>query len=114
MIYHCRIGKIKYTLITSFGMVLSRDLHAPLRVCTVKVAIRVDHFRLDPDTESQSQIIYLFAKSCHTIWQFLGIWCPITQGTCIVVPLAEPAVIHDKEFHANIFSHLGQTKQTGL
>ena len=109
--HHIRIGKVQNPLVAALGMGLAGDLHDPFGMGTVEVRIGVDHFGLHPDAKLEPQIIDLPGKTRHAAGELFGVGIPVAQGLGIVVPGAEPAVIHDEEFDTSILARLGQLQE---
>ena len=78
---------------------------------SVQVGIRGNHFRLEPDTEFHSHLIYFFYQICKPALNFFLIYLPITKGSVVVTAIAKPAVVHDKHFNAKSRSFSGNVQQ---
>ena len=111
IINHFRICQIQYSLVTSLRVGAPRDLHRPVRMCTIQITVCIYHFRLDPDPELQSQVIDLFTNTGKSAGQFLFINIPVTQRRLIVITVSEPSVIHDKQLDAHLACFLRQFQQ---
>ena len=60
------------------------------------------HFRFEPDSELHSQVIDLRDEFRKAALDFLFIYHPVPEAGIVVVPLAEPAVVHDDHLDAHI------------
>ena len=74
---------------------------------SVKVAVLRYHFRLEPDTELQADLIYTVYQTFQASRKFLFINHPVSQAAVIIISLAKPAVVHDQHLNAYFFSLSG-------
>ncbi len=69
---------------------------------TVEVAVFIDPFRFKPDTELKSKAVDLVRQLLKRTAKFLLVYCPVPKAGHIQVAFAEPSVVHDEEFYAEI------------
>ena len=87
------------------------EVIGPVRVGTVKVAVRVHHLRLHPQAKIHTQGVYIPDQFVQAAGEFLRVHKPVPQPGTVVVASAEPAVIHHKQFHPDLGGNL---RQAGL
>ena len=80
-----------------------RNLHNPFRMSAVEIRILRYHLRFKPDAEFHTQIIDLPHQFRQAALNLILIDIPITQTGIVIIPLAEPAVIHHNHFDTHIF-----------
>ena len=68
-------------------------------MCPVKVAVFIDHLRLNPNAKFHPLIMHTGNKLCQASPQFLFIDLPVPKGRIIIVSFPKPAVIH--HYHIN-------------
>ena len=78
--------------------------NAPVGVGAVKVAIGVNHFRLNPNTELHTRRLNLVNKNGKAIGELFGICEPIAKAGSVMVTGAEPTVVHNKHIHAVFYA----------
>ena len=66
----------------------------------VEVAVFIDHFGFDPDTELESFSVYPVDQFLHLAAELLFIDVPVAESGIIIISLAEPAVIQDQHIHS--------------
>ena len=77
----------------------SRSLKDPVRMGTEKVGILVYHFRLKPQSELHSHVLYLLCKSPDPFRQPVCIGDPVSKPGMFAAPAPEPSVVKNKEFY---------------
>ena len=65
----------------------------------VKLAVRVDHLRFDPDSEPHTKALYVIDQPREAVRKFSGIHIPVSQSLCVVLPCAKPAVVYHEQLH---------------
>ena len=78
------------------------------------MTVHIHHLRLHPDTEIQPERLDLSSESRETSRKLLLVDFPVSQGMCVIIALAEPAVVHHKKFYAGFLCLLRQSKQLSL
>ena len=86
----------------------------PVRVGAIKVRILIDRFRLKPQAKLHPQLIDLLGKAGKTLRQLFPIHIVIAKTCQIIVAVAKPAVIQNKQLAAQIFGTACQIQQAGL
>ena len=76
------------------------NMNAPIGVGAEKIRIGRDHFRLIPDPELQAYVVYTPDQISETAFQFFLVDIPIAERTGVIVPVAEPTVVHHEHFNA--------------
>ena len=114
IVLHFRSRKIQDALIASLRMRFPRDFNRPVRMRLVEMTVHIHHLRLHPDTEIQSERLDLSSESRETSRKLLLVDFPVSQGMCVIIALAEPAVVHHKKLHAGFLCLLRQSKQLSL
>ncbi len=79
----------------------------------VQFAVLRNHFRLNPETEFDANVIYSPNQLAERTSQFFFIHIPVSETAVIVVPFSKPAVIHYDHINAKFRSASGQF-QNGL
>ena len=74
---------------------------SPVGMCPVKVGINTYHLGLDPDTEIKAYSVHGFHEVVQALGELFGIDLPVAERCSVIVPLAEPSVIHDEEFDSD-------------
>lgn len=69
---------------------------------TVKVVVRIHHFRLKPEAKFNTEAIHVADKRLEAVGKLLWVRIPAAQSCVIVVVLAEPAVVHHKDLHSKL------------
>src|SRR5271163_4439546 len=72
------------------------ELHRPVGVLTVEIAVRIHHLRLDPDAEVHPQRVHLLDHRLQAVGKLLLVEVPVAQAAVIVVALTKPAIINHK------------------
>ena len=98
------IAQVKDPLVTTLAVEAFGNRRRPVGVLPIQAAVDVDHFRLDPDAEAESEIGDLFTQTFQPTGQLLGIGVPVAEGAGIVAAVAEPAVVHDEQLDPELFS----------
>ena len=114
MVLDFDICKVQHHLVPAFGVALAGDLHRPLGVREIQTALTADHLGFDPDAELKTQCAHLVADAFDAARELRRIGEPVTQGCRIVVTLAEPSVVHDKEFYSHLLGLAGQAHKLAL
>src|ERR1700690_2550885 len=67
---------------------------------TIEVAIRIHHFRLNPDAEVHPQRVHLLDHGPQAVRKLLLVQVPVAQAAVIVVALTKPAIINHKSLYS--------------
>ena len=108
------LTEVKDQLIPAEDRLLLRMPHRIFRVFPVEVTVGIDHLRLNPDPKFKTEFTHLIGKGLQPTGELFPVDGIITQTGFVVVTLAEPAVIQDKEFDPQILGFLGQLEQLTL
>src|SRR5579884_3918030 len=81
---------------------------------TVKIAVGIDHLGFDPQSKIHPEPIYVIDQWLQTVGEFLRIYEPIAETGMVVIALAEPAVVHNKQLDAELGSFVRKLLLTGL
>jgi len=84
------------------------EVIGPVRVGTVKVAVRVHHLRLHPQAEIHTQGVYIADQFIQAARKLRRVHKPVPQPGTVVVAGTEPAVIHHKQLHSDPRGNLCQ------
>src|SRR5580704_16219864 len=77
-------------------------------MCAVKVAVGVDHLRLDPQAEVHAKRVNFVDQGFEAVGKLLRIYEPIAKAGMVVFSLSEPAIIHDKAFDTKACRFFGE------
>ena len=80
----------------------------------VKLAVRRNHLRFDPQTELQPKRVDLVAQMAQSLREFMRVVKPIAQRGIVAFAMPKPAVIQNKQFDARIFCTAGEGEQLFL
>lgn len=80
----------------------------------VQLAVAVDHFRFDPQSEVHAQTVHLVGQRTQSAGEGLLAGGPVAEPGPVVAPGAEPAVVQDEEFGADAGGQLRQLDLAGL
>ena len=100
IIHHFLPGHIQHQLIPRHGGLSAGIGKRPVRMRPEQVRVLIDHFRLKPEPELQSECVDLLRELLHGAAQLSFIDDPVAQTGQVVVPAAEPSVIQHQHFHA--------------
>ena len=91
-----------------------REVDGPVRVRAVEVAVGVHHLRLHPETELHAQRVDVLDEALQPLRELLRVHEPVAQAGPVVVALAEPAVVHHEQLHADLGGLVGKLLLAGL
>ena len=80
----------------------------PIGMRAVQIAVRIDHFRLNPQAELHAQTVHMVDKRLQPVRELFGINVPVAQTGVIVVALAKPAVVYYKQLNAQLGRLIGE------
>ena len=89
-------GHVQHHQLASEDLVLAAQ--RPVRVRAEDVAVRVDHFRLEPDSEFHALRADMPDERGKAVGVFSRVHLPVRKCPRIVVPAAEPAIIQHEPF----------------
>ena len=78
---------------------------------TIEIRILTHHLRFDPEAELQSLRLDLPNQPAEAVRKLPTIRHPVAQGTVILIPVTEPAVVQYQQFHAKLPGIPGQAQQ---
>ena len=78
-------------------------------MCTVKITVLRNHLRFNPDTELHAQVVNLLYQGGKASMNLLFVHIPISQTGDIIIPLAKPPIIKNKQFNADLLSGFGNS-----
>ena len=103
-ILHGRIAQIQHPLVPALVDLPARALDNPFRVSMGQVTLRIDHFRLDPDTELQPLVMGIGSHIINSFREFGRIDFPVAEAGVVPVAgiiLRKPAVVQDEHLEAH-------------
>ena len=71
----------------------------PVRMLSEQITVSAGHLRFKPQSKQHSHILDLLCQSCYARRQLVQIYIPVSKRTGIVVPLAKPSIIQNKQFN---------------
>ena len=85
------------------ALVAPGHMDDPVRVRAVEITVLIDHLKLEPETELDSDLLHLLRQPVDTGRQLLKVAIPVSKTAVVIISCAEPAVVEDKEFNADFF-----------
>ena len=82
-------------------------------MCAIQFTIDRDHFWLKPEPKTKPLLLNLRRNLLESARQLLAINEPITKRRCVVVPMAKPAIVEDKQLNTQICRRGGDLIQFG-
>ena len=83
-------------------------------MCPVEITIWVYHLRFDPEADIHPKAVDIGDQRIEPVREFLLVHCPIAQTGMVVIAGAEPAIIHDKKFDAQLGRLFGERTLAGF
>ena len=108
---HLGAGEIQHQLVAAPGGGAAGDAQRPVGVLPIELAVLADHLRLNPDAEGHAQRLNPGHQGLQPAGQLFLVDNPVAQAAVVVIPLAKPAVIHDKKFDAQGGGGFGEVHQ---
>ena len=105
---HC---EVQYQLISSETVRAVRVPHGILGVRSVKLAVFIHAFGLEPKTELKAHCRYLFCERAYAAGKFFKVYVVVAEARHIVVAGPEPAVVENKEFDTQLFARRARRKR---
>ena len=93
-------GEVKHQLAPPLGLGAVGGPQGPVRMGPIQLAVLADHFRLHPDAELHPQLPDAGGQGLQAAGELLLVDRPVPQAAEVAVALAEPAVVHDEQLHA--------------
>ncbi len=104
-------GHVQHALVAAEAAVPPLGLDYPVRVGPIEVAVGVHHLRLVPYAEAEPLCVHPLDKALDAALQLVLVHLPVAQGLGVVVPGAEPAVVHHQHVHAQLLCLSGEVHQ---
>ena len=76
---HGRVAKIEYELVAFLFGCACWQAQGPVGVGSVEVAVGADHFRFDPETETDAETGGFAGEWCEALGKFVRSRCPVAQ-----------------------------------
>ena len=98
-----------WLLVVGFGL-----FDGPVGVLFVEFALRVHHFRFNPDAELHAGLLGRFHQGRHAFGEFRARGVPVAEARVVVlarVLVAEPSVVEQEHVHAEVLGVLHQVGQ---
>lgn len=73
-----------------------------------QVGVGVDHFRFDPQAELHPERANMVDQRAQAAWPDGLVDVPVAEPRPVVAAVAEPAVVQDKAFYADLRSEVGE------
>ena len=93
-------GQIQHQLMSLLDAGPGRVVNDPVGVRPIQVAVRVDHFRLHPQSEEHPLVVTGLGDSLQPVGKTLRVGKPVAQTGLVVGTLGHPAVVDDEQLHA--------------
>src|SRR5690242_898753 len=84
------------------------EIEYPIRMLSIKIAIRAHHLGLDPKAKIHPHIINLLDQVLKPVWKLIPVNYPVTESSMIIVSSFKPSIINHKKLYTQFFSHPGQ------
>ena len=65
----------------------------------IQIAVGVHHLRLDPQAEVHSERMDSLDERLQAAGKFPGVDDPVAESRMVIVPRAEPAIVHDEALY---------------
>ena len=114
VIAHIVASQIEYDLVALFRTRASGEMQHPIGMLAVKIRVRIDHFRLDPQTKIHSERVNLVDQWFQAMRKLRGIDVPVAQPGMVVFALSKPAVVHHESIHTDGGGLLSERHLTGF
>src|SRR4029077_7891396 len=95
-------------LVARLGARTALVVHRPIWMLTVEVAVGIHHLWLNPEPKVHPQTMDVIDQRLQAMGKLCRVHIPISQASVVVIPLAEPAIIHYKSFRPNTGSLIGK------
>src|SRR5207245_1015814 len=92
-------SEIQDKLVAAFGTRPPGEVHNPVRVLPIKIAVGIDHFGLYPQPEVHAEAMDPINERLESVGKLLRVDIPIAEPGVIIVALPEPAIINDEPFY---------------
>ena len=112
MLPHLFAREIQHQLAARADGRLPRDREHPVGMRAAELAVLADHLRLHPDAELQPQRVYAACKLAQRHAELFLVDGPVAERAPVVLPRAEPAVVHHEHLHAELRGVLRECEQT--
>ena len=97
------IRQVQYQLVAVVVSLAVRQFDNPIRMFLCQFALRVDHFRLNPDTKFHTGFLCLFHQEWNAVRQFALHRLPVAQACVVVVArifVGKPTIVQQEHVYA--------------
>ena len=114
IVLHLRVAQVEHELV---AVVVSRavgQFDGPVGVLFEEFALRVHHFRFNPDAELHAGLLRRLDQCGHPFGEFRARGVPVAEARVVVlarVLVAEPSVVEQEHVHAEVLCVLHQVGQ---
>src|SRR6185437_6566459 len=98
---HLRHCEVQHELGSSLCTWTPIKVNDPVWMLAIQVAVLVDHLRLDPQTEVHAERMHAVDQRLQPMREFVRVRIPVAQTGMVVLPRAEPAIVHDEPLNAD-------------
>ena len=95
-------GDIEDHLRAQFAARAAGEIDHPIGMGAVQIAIGVDHFGLNPESEIHFEVVDAINQGLQPLGKLLRVDGPIAEAGVVVVALAEPAIVDHEEFDTEL------------
>ena len=114
VLLHIVARHVEHHLRAQFAARAAGEVHDPIGMGAVEIAIGVDHLGFDPEAELHLERVHGIDQALQTLREFLRVDGPIAESGVVVVAFAKPAIVHHEEFHAEFGGLFGERLLAGF
>ena len=117
IVLHFRVTQIQNQLIAVVINLSVFVVDSPIRVFLKEFALRVHHFRLNPDTEFHTGFLCSLHQCRHTARQLVVSHFPVTQTGLVILTrilVGKPSVVEQEHVHTQMLGFFHQVGQNFL
>ena len=112
---HLRLREIEQQLVPAQKISAAKTvMQRPVRVRAVKLRIRADGFRLEPESKLQSHRIQLLTEALQAARKLFRVYGIIAETAGVAVALSEPAVVEHEQLAAQLLCKLSEPQELRL
>lgn len=78
-----------------------------VRVVTVEVAVLISHLWFKPEAKHHAQLVDSLGQATDAVGEAVAIGPPVTEPGRFLGPFAEPTIVEDEEFDAEVVGLFG-------